>query len=48
MKKLVQLVLATGLLTTACAASAQDLTEVQARAPSRRGIACSTNPSKAI
>src|SRR5713226_9576512 len=32
MKKLVQLVLATGLLTTACAASAQGLTAAQARA----------------
>src|SRR5258708_1086030 len=32
MKKLAQLVLAIGLLTTACAASAQGLTETQARA----------------
>src|SRR5882724_10109052 len=32
MKKLVQLVLATGLLTTACTASAQGLTAAQARA----------------
>jgi ketosteroid isomerase-like protein len=32
MKKLAQLVLATGLLSTACAASAQDLTDAQARA----------------
>ena len=31
MKKLAQLVLATGLLTTACAASAQGLTAAQAR-----------------
>ena len=32
MKKLAQLVLATGLLTTACAASAQGLAAAQARA----------------
>ena len=32
MKKLAQLLLATGLMTTACAASAQGLTEAQARA----------------
>ena len=48
MKRLTQLAVAAALIMTPFVASAQSLTEAQARAVITPGTACSTNPSRAI
>ena len=48
MKWLAQLVAAAAVLTSPLSASAQSLTETQARAVIAPGTACSINPSRAI